>query len=82
VAICTGSLITARLACERCDDAKSIQMCLPHLPVNEARLASLGKTRHHRGRQAAAVHVVKRRLVQHEVGVAGPQQVEKVQPAL
>lgn len=57
-----------------CDDAKPIQMRRRHLPINEVPVASLGETRHHRAGQAAAAHGVKRRLIQDEVGMAGPKQ--------
>ena len=63
-------------------DTKPGQMGLPCREVGELRVGLLGQQGHNRAGQAAAVHVRQRLGIDHVIGVAGPQQVEEVQPAL
>jgi hypothetical protein len=42
------------------------------------RLARLGQPGDQGGRQLAVAHIVEGQVIQHEVGMAGTQQVEKV----
>ena len=57
-------------------------MRLPRRLINELHLARSSQAGDQRRGQSAAAHVVERQFIQHEVGMAGAQQIEKVQPGL
>ena len=78
VATCTGSGVTVSTA-----KPASRSRCADHAAlIGKGCLRLLGQSGNQGGGQCTAAHIVERRVVQHEVGMAGAQQIEEVQPAL
>ena len=63
-------------------DGEPVEVGHPRVAIGELRARVAGQQGNHLGREIAPAHVIDRRRVDHEVGVAGAQQFEKVQPAL
>ena len=62
--------------------AKPVKMRLPGGLIGKRGLGLFGQSRDQVGGQRTVAHVIECRGVQHEVGMAGTQQIEEVQPAL
>jgi len=57
-------------------------MRLPGRLIGKHRLRLFGQPGDQGCGQSTVAHVIERRVVQHEVGMAGAQQIEEIQPAL
>jgi hypothetical protein len=63
-------------------EAKPVEMCRPGGLIGKGRFRLFRQPGDQGGGQSAAAHVLECRGVEYEVGMAGPQQVEEIQPAL
>ncbi len=72
-----------RIGCRRqLGKAKPVEMRMPCGLVGKGRFWLFRQPGDQRGGQGAAAHVVECCEVEHEVGMAGTQQIEEIQPAL
>jgi hypothetical protein len=62
--------------------AEPLEVCRPSSLIGKGCLRLFGQSGDQGGGQCTAAHIVERRLVQHEVGMAGAQQIKEIQPAL
>ena len=63
-------------------EAKSVEVCRPGGMISKDRFRRSGQPGDEGGRQCVVAHIGEGHVVQHEVGVAGAQQIQEVQSAL
>ena len=65
-----------------CGESEPFEVCRPGGLIGEGGLHLFGQQADQGCGQGPAAHVLECRIIQHEVGMAGAQQIEEVEPAL